>query len=128
MTDKQKELARSLARKIKDEARPPGDIRGAVFDDGKDSAVQIAVSLKGEKSGNAWQLSTNLRSLTAAVKRAAGYFSDGQVKLERIEHPELKRSYNRNLRRQESPGHRRGVTLVHVRIPRQSWAETSRST
>lgn len=114
MTDKAKEIARSFARKIEDEARPPGDIRGAVFDDGRGDSAQIAISLKGHKSGKHWQLDTSLQSLTASIKRAAKYFSDGQVRVQRIEHPDINRKYDRHTQRTEAWGHRSGITMVHV--------------
>jgi len=114
MTNKAKEIARSFARKIEDEAQPPGDIRGAVFDDGRGDSAQIAISLKGHKSGRHWRLNTSLRSLTASIKRAAQYFSDGQVRIQAIEHPEINREYNRHAQKGETRGHRSGITMVHV--------------
>lgn len=103
MTDEKRELSDEVARQIENEARPPGDIREALFDDGFGGAVQIAVRLKGRKLGKGWRLETDLHSLTAAIKRAVQTV-DGAL-LELIEHPDLRRK-----------GHHRGdTTLVHIR-------------
>jgi hypothetical protein len=116
-TENQKQRFQQVAEAIEDEA--PEGAEGIEFakpdDWGHFGNAQIVIALNYNETGRGmFELETNLRKLTPAIKRAVRRFTDVDLDFgwgRAIEHPEPQ--YDRN---GDPVGRTRAYTMVHIRV------------